>query len=349
MGRMLAVLFLGLVINLPVTELAADQSNNTPTTNRETIKIHLSSAGSTTLTELFRAWVSEYSNLHPDTQVSYHAMGSGGGIQLLMAGGVSFVATDVPLTNDQINKAGGEVLHLPVAVTAIVPAYNLPGAPQLRFSGEILANIFLGKITKWDDPAIAAENPKVDLPHINIKVHHYLPDGNTIETYFLTEYLSRISHDFSVALANSTNGSWPLASIKYNGAEGSAGFVAETPGSIACVKLLIAVQNGLKYGSVKNFDGEFVTASPESLTAAAASSVASLQPPDFRILITNVPGKSSYPMASFIWLVMRRDTEKNDVADFLKWILTEGQKLALKLEYPALPPSLVDLELKQLP
>jgi phosphate transport system substrate-binding protein len=240
-------------------------------------------------------------------------------------------------------------------VNAVVPVYNLPQVPQLRFTGSTLAGIFLGTITKWNDPAIAKDNPGVDLPRMDIKVKHDFPSASrsgTLDTYVMADYLSKVSAAFKTALT-SPSGNWPVASPIYKGAEGTAGFVRHTPGAIGYV-WQNRVHGTEQYGIVQNLDGEFIAASPESLTAASTSAISSIktESPDFRVSITNAPGKASYPIASFTWLLLyenpKEEKQNETMVSFLKWVLTDGQKVALKLGYPALPNDLVQMELKQL-
>ena len=321
--------------------------------NNKATETRIDGAGSTTIYPLLSAWIDEYSRLHPGIRFSYRAIGSKAGIRLLTDRTMFFAATDVPESDDQLILAKGRILHFPVALNAVVPVYNLAQVPGLRFSGTTLADIFLGKITKWNDPAIANDNPGVALPGMDITVKHYFPHGNgDVETFVMADYLSKRSPVFKAALTNSL-GNWPVDSPRYKEAE-VAGFFRETPGSVGYLNLLVARQNGLKYGAVKNSDGEFVTASSESVTAASASGVSSIrdQAPDFRTSITDAPGKKSYPIVSFIWLLLYEDSkekrENEVINDFLKWVLTDGQKLAPKLGYPPLPGDLVEIELQRL-
>lgn len=325
--------------------------------NSEATDTRINGAGSQAVEPLVRAWIDEYTRLHPGLQMSYMAIGSRGGFHMLASGTAFFAATDVPISDDQLAQTNGRILHLPIAVNAVVPVYNIPQVSQLRFSGDTLAGIFLGKITKWDDPAIANDNPGVNLPAMDIKVRHEFPDGS-VETHVIADYLSKVSPAFKTAVASPSSANWPLASYKYKGAEGSAGFVSQTVGSLGYLPLTIARaqsrQDSLKYAAVKNSNGEFVMASPESVTAAGGSAMSSIQAqaPDFRVSLTNAPGKLSYPIASFTWLLLyenSKETKENEVmVDFLKWVLADGQKLALKLGYPALPSDLVQIELKHL-
>ena len=318
--------------------------------------IRIDGAGSTTIDPLLSAWIDEYSRLHHGTGISYQALGSVASIRMLISRTKSFAVTDVPIADDRLAKASGRILQIPVALNAVVPVYNLARVSQLRFSGNTLAGIFLGKITKWDDPAIANDNPDVDLPPTDIKVRHEFPNGS-VETHVIAEYLSKVSPAFRATIVN-PSANWPLASYRYKGAEGTAGFVSQTPDSFGYLPLAIARarsrEGSLKYAAVKNSDDEFVMASPESVTAASASAISSIrtQTPDFRVSITNARGKASYPIASFTWLLLYqnpKDKQKNEVmVDFVRWLLTDGQELALKLGYPALPSNLVQIELQSL-
>jgi len=327
----------------------------------KTPKIRIEGAGSQALEPLVIAWTNAYGRQHPGARISYRALGSKAGLRMLAAGEAFFGAIDAPISDDPLASANGRLLQFPVAVTGVVPVYNLPGVQQqLRFSGSTLAGIFLGTIAKWDAPAIMKDNPGMDLPHVDIKVKHYFP-GGSVESLIMADYLSKVSSAFKTTLATSSN-DWPLSSIAYKGGEGMAGFVSETPGSIGYLGLVPARlyehKGSLKCGAVQNSDGEFVTASPESLAAASRSAVSSVQAnvTDFRILMTNSPGKTSYPIASFIWFVLYEEAQKSpdgrkksEIArDFLKWVLTEGQESALKLGFPALPKDLVQMELKRL-
>jgi len=311
-------------------------------------------AGSTAIGPLLAAWIDEYNRVHAGIRISYRATGSASGVRQLVNGTIAFAATDGPVPDDQLALADGRILHFPVALMAVVPIYNLPRVHDLRFSASTLAGIFLGKITKWDDAAIASENVGVKLPSMDIRVVHGFPGGSAA-TYVMADYLAKVSPAFKTAMASSS-GNWPVANsgAGYRGSEGVAGIVAETPGAIGYIELSRARGNGLRYAAVSNEDSEFVAASPEAVTAASAGVVPLMrtQSPDFRVSITNAPGKKSYPIASFVWLVLKTnpesEKEKEIITHFLKWVLTDGQKLALKLGYPALPGDLVKIELEYL-
>jgi phosphate transport system substrate-binding protein len=345
------------VLGFQCQQLPAEHNPERPDPNA--LRSRVNGAGSQAVEPLVRVWIDEYGRQHPGTHISYQAIGSKAALRMLTVGS-TFGAIDVPVSDDQSTPENGRLLQFPVTVTAVVPVYNLPGVKELRFSGSTLAGIFLGKITNWNDSAIVKDNPGIDLPRLAIKVKHYFPRGSA-ETYVMADYLSKVSSDFKITLAASPN-NWPLASIEYKGAEGTAGFVSHTPGSIGYLGLVPArlyeQQGSLNCAAVQNSDGGFVTASPESLAAASRSAAPSVQASvtDFRLSITNAPGKTSYPIASFIWFVLYEKPQKSPderkksevTKDFLKWVLTDGQESALKLGYPALPKDLVQMELKRL-
>jgi len=317
----------------------------------QVLQAQINGAGSTTINVRFSAWINEYQGFHPGIRISYQPIGSSGGVRQFIERNISFAATDVPMTNEQIAKAGVRVLQLPVALTAVVPLYNLAQVSKLQLSGTTLADILLGKITKWSDPAIAADNPGGNLPATEIKIFPTFATGTTA-VHVMADYLSKVSPTFKAAPTNSSG--WPefhSTYYHYKGAEGTEAFVATTPGAFGFGWQHPYSEN-MRSAAVKNSDGEFLTASPESIAAAGVSALSGLQnqEPDFRISITNAPGKTAYPVASFIWLILPdEDGRPENVAltDFVKWILTEGQKSALKLGYGALPEALVQAELKQ--
>ena len=334
-----------------------------PLAGTESAAIDIEGMGSTTASPLFQAWIDEYHRLHPQIRLSSQAIGSHGGTRQLLAGESSFAATDVPIPDAELALARRQILAFPVALNAIVPIYSLPGNPELRFSESTLGGIFLGKIAEWDDTTIASDNPAVVLPRMDIKVAHHFPSG-TVETEIMVDYLSKISAAFRTTLADSSSGAnWPVANAMagFKGPEGMEQFVRETPGSIGYLPLSIARlepadgdEGKFEYGAVRNSAGEFVTASSESVAAASAAEIPFIesQAPNFRVSITNAPGMKSYPIASFIWLDLYENLRENQkseaTADFLKWILTDGQQLAAKLGYPALPGNLAWVELRRL-
>lgn len=312
-------------------------------------KVQINGAGATFPYPIYSKWFSEYNKLHPDIEINYQSIGSGGGIRQLSAGTVFFGATDGPMTDDQIQGALGKVLHLPTVLGGVVPIYNLPGvSSDLRFSGRVIADIILGKITKWNDPAIAALNAGVSLPGTDVTVTHRSDGSGT--TYIFVDYLSKVSPEFKQKVGVATSVNWP-AGVGAKGNEGVAGIVKQTPGAFGYVELIYALQNKIDYGSVQNMEGEFVRSSLESVSAAAAAATKAM-PSDFRVSITNAPGKGVYPISSFTWLLFYESPKDKKMAkimvDFTKWALTDGQRFARELGYAPLPESAVALEMAAL-
>ncbi len=306
----------------------------------------LTAAGATFPYPIYSKWFSEYHKLHQEVEINYQSIGSGGGIRQVTAGTVDFGASDMPMTNKQLQDAKTKILNIPTVLGADVPAYNLPGVnAELKFTPEILAGIFLGKITKWNDKALAAANPEVNLPDRDIIVVHRSDGSGT--TFIWTDYLSKVSSDWKSQVGADTSVRWPVG-MGGKGNEGVAGFVRQLPGSIGYVELIYAVQNHIAYGSVQNSAGTFVKASLESVTAAAGS--VPNMPNDFRVSITNPPGKDAYPISSFTWLLIpaqAKDAAKGKiVADFLNWMATDGQKMTKELAYAPLPDN-VDAKVKE--
>src|SRR5229473_3964005 len=294
-------------------------------------------AGATFPNPMYQKWFSEYHKAHPDIQINYQSIGSGGGIRQVIAGTVDFGASDGPMTDEQLAQAKTKILHIPTVLGAVVPAYNVPGVTaDLKFTPAALAGIFLGKITSWNDPALASANPGVNLPNQPIIVIHRSDGSGT--TYIFTDYLSKISSEWQNQVGKGTSVKWPVG-LGGKGNEGVAGMVRQMQGSIGYVELIYAVNNHIAYGSVKNAGGQFVKASLESVTAAAAS-VKSM-PADFRVSITNPPGKDAYPIASFTWLLIptpSKDRAKAKViSDVLTWAVEDGQKMTGGLSYATLP------------
>ena len=301
----------------------------------------LNGAGATFPYPMYSKWFSEYNKLHSDIQFNYQSIGSGGGIRQVLAGTVDFGATDGPMTDEQLAQAKTKILHIPTVLGADVPAYNIPGVTEeLKFTPELLANIFLGKITSWNDAALAKANPGVNLPNQPIIVIHRSDGSGT--TYIFTDYLSKVSPDWKNQVGKGTSVKWPVG-LGGKGNEGVAGMIRQMQGSIGYVELIYAVNNKIAYGSVKNAAGQFVKASLDSVTAAAAS-VKSM-PADFRVSITNAPGKDAYPIASFTWLLIptpsKNPAKGKIIADFLNWMVDDGQKMTADLAYAPLPESVV--------
>jgi phosphate transport system substrate-binding protein len=311
--------------------------------------IQITGAGATFPYPIYSKWFSEYNKLHPEVQINYQSIGSGGGIRQLTSQTVFFGATDGPMTDEQLQAAPDRVLHVPTVLGAVVPIYNLPeAAAELRFSGPVLADIFLGKITKWNHPAIAQDNPGVKLPDQEITVVHRSDGSGT--SYIWCDFLAKVSPEYKKKVGVATSVSWP-AGVGGKGNEGVAGLVKQTPGSIGYVELIYALQNKIAHGAVRNMEGEFVKASSASVTAAAAAA-AKLMPSDFRVSITNPPGKDAYPVASFTWLLFYqnpKDKQKSRVmVDFMRWALTDGQGIADAMGCARLPESIARMAIDSL-
>jgi phosphate transport system substrate-binding protein len=304
----------------------------------------LNGAGATFPYPMYSKWFSEYHKLHPDIQINYQSIGSGGGIRQVINGTVDFGASDGPMTDEMLKEAKFKILHMPTVLGADVPAYNVPGVSgDLKFTPEALAGIFLGRITKWNDKALTSANPGVNLPDKDIIVVHRSDGSGT--TYIWTDYLSKISSEWESQVGKGTSVKWPVG-LGGKGNEGVAGSIRQLQGAIGYVELIYAVQNNITYGSVRNAAGNFVKASLESVTAAAAS--APKMPADFRVSITNAPGKDAYPISSFTWLLIpeqSKDPAKGKIlADFLNWMVTDGQKMTAALSYAPLPEGVVQKE-----
>jgi phosphate transport system substrate-binding protein len=311
--------------------------------------VQINGAGATFPNPIYSKWFSEYNKLHPNVLINYQSIGSGGGIRQLSAGTVFFGASDGPMTNEQISAAGFRITHFPTVLGGVVPVYNIPGVnAELRFTGKVLADIYLGKITKWNDPAIRAVNAGVNLPNDDITVVHRSDGSGT--SYIWCDYLSKMSPDYRKTVGVGTAVNWPVG-VGGKGNEGVSGLVRQTPGSIGYVELIYALQNKISYGAVQNAAGEFLRASTETVSNAA-SSAAKNMPKDFRVSITNAPGRDVYPISSFTWLLVQdspRDrTRAKMLGDFIKWALTDGQRYAPELGYAPLPKEVVELELQRL-
>ena len=296
----------------------------------------LNGAGATFPYPMYSKWFSQYHKDHPDVQINYQSIGSGGGIRQVLAGTVDFGASDGPMTDEQLAQSKTKILHVPTVLGADVPAYNLNVAGDLKFTPEALAGIFLGKITTWNDPALAKVNPTVKLPSDPIIVVHRSDGSGT--TFIWTDYLSKVSPEWKSQVGTGTSVKWPVG-LGGKGNEGVAGMLRQMPGSIGYVELVYAVQNNIHYGEVENSAGNFVKASVETVTAAAASM--KNMPADFRVSIVNAPGKNAYPISSFTWLLIpaqSKDATKGRIlADFLNWMVSDGQKMTADLTYAPLP------------
>jgi phosphate transport system substrate-binding protein len=309
----------------------------------------INGAGATFPYPLYSKWFSDYNKLHPNVEINYQSIGSGGGVRQLIAQTVFFGASDAPMTDEQMKQAPGKILHFPMVLGAVVPVYNVEGAPaNMKFTGPVLADIFLGKIKKWSDPAIAKLNPGVKLPATDITVVHRSDGSGT--SFIWVDYLAKVSPEWKQKVGVSSSVNWPIG-VGGKGNEGVAGLVTQTPGSLGYVELVYALQNKINYGSVQNQAGEFVTPSTDSVTAAAAGAAATM-PKDFRVSLTNPPGAGAYPISSFTWILLYEDAKDKKLAkvmvDFITWALSDGQKTAPQLGYAAVPQTVIQAELEQL-
>jgi phosphate transport system substrate-binding protein len=301
----------------------------------------INGAGATFPYPIYSKWFDEYAKVDPEVRFNYQSIGSGGGIKQITSRTVDFGATDGPMTDEQLKQAPGELLHVPTVLGAVVATYNLPGNPKLKFAPDVLADIFLGKITKWNDPRIASANGGVQLPDQPILVVHRSDGSGT--TYIWVDYLSKVSPDWQQKVGKGTSVNWPVG-LGGKGNEGVAGQVKNTPGALGYVELAYAVKNKMPVASVKNAAGKFIEPTIASTTAAAAGAAKNM-PSDFRVSLTNPPGDDAYPIASFTWLLVYKDQQNElkgrAVAKFLWWMSHEGQKYADELLYAPLPQSVV--------
>ena len=298
----------------------------------------LNGAGATFPNPIYSKWFSEYSATHPGVQINYQAVGSGAGIRQASQGIVDFGASDTPMTDQQMNAARVKLFHIPTVLGAVVPTYNVPGLnAELKFSGDLIANIYLGNITNWRDPRIAAINPGVNLPDHEI-LPVYRSDGSGT-TFIFTDFLTKNSPQFLSRVGKNTSVRWKIG-IGQKGNEGVAGMVRNSPYSFGYVELIYALQNHMSFGAVKNPAGQFVKASVQTVSAAALSSASSM-PDDFRVSVTNAPGRDAYPIVSYTWLLVplnSPDPAKGRILkDFLRWMLQYGERQADGLAYAPLP------------
>src|SRR5258707_986184 len=311
--------------------------------------VQINGAGATFPYPIYSKWFSEYNKLHPNVQINYQSIGSGGGIRQLTAGTVFFGASDGPMTNEQILAAGFPILHLPTVLGGVVPVYEIPGVTaELRFTGAILADIFLGKITKWNDAAIRLANPSVSLPNLDITVVHRSDGSGT--SYIWCDYLAKVSLDWKKGVGVATSVNWPVG-VGGKGNEGVASLVKQTPGSIGYVELIYALQNKISYGAVQNQAGEWIRASVETVSNAATEAAKNM-PKDFRVSITNAPGNDVYPISSFTWILLQespKDVARSRImVDLVRWAISGGQGFAPQLGYAPLPKEVVALEMEAL-
>jgi phosphate transport system substrate-binding protein len=310
---------------------------------------NINGAGATFPNPIYSKWFSEYSQQHSNVHINYQPIGSGGGIRQVTDGTVDFGASDVTMTDEQLAQAKVKVVALPTVLGAVVPVYNLPGVNKpLNFSGDVIADIYLGKIAKWNDPRIAKDNPGVSLPDKAI-LPVYRSDGSGT-TFIFTDFLAKVSPDWNSKVGRGASIKWPTG-IGQKGNEGIAGMVRQAPNSIGYVELIYAIQNKMEFGAVRNSAGKFVQASTAGVTAAAAGAAKNM-PPDYRISITNAPGPDSYPISSFTWLLIpthSADPAKAKVlAEFMGWMLDHGQAEAAALTYAPLPKQVQDMVRKSI-
>jgi len=312
-------------------------------------RLQINAAGATFPYPIYSKWFDEYHKLHPDVEINYQDIGSGGGIRQLQSGTVDFGASDMPLTDQLLGQFKVKPLHFATVLGAVVPTYNIPGVnAELKFTQKALAAIFMGKITKWNDPQIAGVNPGVKLPAEDIVVVHRSDGSGT--TFIWTDFLSKADPDWKAKIGANTSVNWPTG-LGGKSNEGVAGLVQQTPDSIGYVELIYALQNHLGFGLIQNNDGVFLKASLAGVTAAAAAVTI---PADFRVSITSLPGKTTYPVSSFTYLLIPSTisdaAKRTAITGFLHWMLTEGQKpeYTEKLSYAPLPKEVVAKELKQI-
>jgi len=305
----------------------------------------LTGAGATFPYPIYSKWFSEYAAAHPGVEINYQSIGSGGGVKQFTAGLVDFGASDMPLTDEQIAGSKVKLTLVPTVLGAVVPIFNVPGINDIKLGSGVLGDIYLGKISTWNDPRIAKDNPGVSLPAQKIIVVHRSDGSGT--TYIFTDYLSKISSDWANGPGKGASPSWPVG-VGGKGNEGVAGLVRQLPGAIGYVELIYALQNKINYGEVKNAAGNWEKASIEGVTEAAAS--INQMPADYRVSITNAPGANAYPISSFTWLIVpvkSTDRAKGKVIkDLLSWIITSGEGEVSALSYAPLPKSVAEKVLK---
>lgn len=302
----------------------------------------LNGAGATFPYPIYSKWFSEFQKAN-GVQINYQSIGSGGGIRQLQSGTVDFGASDMPLNDDQLKQMGKPIIQFPTVLGSVVPAYNVPGvSTELKFTPETLAGIYLGKITKWNDKALTSVNPGVKLPDQDIVVVHRSDGSGT--TFVWTDYLSKISPEWKSSVGANTSVKWPVG-LGGKGNEGVAGTIRQQPGAIGYIELIYALQNKIEFGVVKNAAGNFVKASLDTTSKAAAGTKV---PPDFRVSITNAPGKDAYPIASFTYLLVptqwQDQGKKTAMVNFLNWMLDKGEPMVTGLDYASIPKQVAEME-----
>jgi phosphate transport system substrate-binding protein len=341
--------WLGMLAVAAAVGCGSGSSSPAPASDAPAGAVQINGAGATFPNPIYSKWTSEYNKLHPEVRINYQSVGSGAGIRQLISRTVFFGASDQPMKDEQLKTAPGPILHLPTVLGAVVPIYNLPGVSgDLKFSGPVLAGIVLGTIKKWNDPALVKLNPGVKLPDTALTFVHRSDGSGT--TFVWADYLGKISPEFKSKVGVDASLNWPVG-VGAKGNEGVAGLVKQTPGSLGYTEPAYANQNEITFGSVQNSAGNFVKASPDSVTAAAAGAAGTM-PADFRVSITNAPCDQAYPIASFTWILLYENADDKRqakaIVEFMKWALTDGQKFASDLGYSPLPANVVDMELKAL-
>lgn len=333
-------------LTLCVTFFLAACSQKSPVVGTAHAQMLINGAGSSFDNPAIMLWKDAYTKTHQDVQINYQSVGSGAGIKQLMAQTVNFGASDAPMTDEQMKKASGKILHVPVVAGAVAITYNLPGDPKLKFDEATLAGIYLGDITKWNDPKIVALNPDAKLPDQSIIVVHRSDGSGT--TFIFTDYLSVVSPDWASKVGKNTSVNWPTG-VGGKGSEGVSGQVKQLPGAIGYVELAYAVENKMPVAELKNKAGKFIAPTPDSVSKAMATATI---PDDFRFSMVNAPGDDAYPISGASWVLLyqkQSDASKGKaLVEFLKWCVTEGQKLSPQLDYAPLPDSVQQRELKLL-
>lgn len=310
-------------------------------------RLQINAAGATFPYPIYSKWFDEYHKAHPEVEINYQSIGSGGGIQQLKAGTVDFGASDMPLNDELLAKFSFKLVHIPTVLGAVMPTYNIPGVIQeLKFTPQALAGIYLGRITKWNDPALTGSNPGVNLPGNDIVVVHRSDGSGT--TFVWTDYLSKVSPEWKRMVGSNTSVRWPVG-LGGKGNEGVSALVKQTPNSIGYVELIYAIENHLPYGEVQNSSGRFIKASLATVTAAAAGAASAMQH-DVRVSITNAPGQDAYPICSFTYLLIPEKiadpAKRKAITEFLHWMLARGQDMAEGLDYGRLPKAVVAIDMK---
>jgi phosphate transport system substrate-binding protein len=299
----------------------------------------LTGAGASFPNPIYSKWFAEYSSAHPGVEINYQPIGSGGGYRQLSEGLVDFGASDKPRTDEEMKNSKVKFIHIPTVLGAVVPAYNLPGVTELKFSPDVLADIYLGKIANWNDPRIAKDNPGVSLPNQKVTVVHRSDGSGT--SYIFTDYLSKVSKDWQNGPGTGESVNWPVG-VAGKGNDGVSSLVRQLPGAIGYIELIYALQNKINFGQVKNAAGNYVKASIDGVTEAAAS--VKQIPSDYRVSITNAPGANAYPISSFTYLLIPLKTpdaaKAKVLKDLLSWCIKSGEGEVSALSYAPLPQSL---------